>query len=464
MRHTARSYLLLFLPLLVLTACSQSASPTLQSTSSQTPTVTLLWKSNELDILTATPVPNQIPLPWLDTWHRPAVANNILYFTHSDLISPNLYAIDQQTGLVKWQYKDLMAGLDNITDPVLAGDLVIFGASELLEMAHPPDSTNKTQAYLYAIDTITGQQRWRYTANSTITTPTISGGTAYFGSSLPHSKGDPTSPIDGTLHAVNMATGAQEWTLTFDDAPIRESPTIEGGSLYLTTSPSNDKPPTLHALDLTTHQEKWHISLDKDRYPSAPLAKNGIIYILSNGKKLQIQERINYTYKSAGDTLHAIDAATGQPLWSYSMGPTLDDSPIYDSLYDLKPGIRTDPQWHNNKIIFAQNADLKSNNNGLGDHIELHILALDANTGTEAWRYTPGNEAHPGAIEVSATSRYILFGTNAYDTLRALDPATGQLLWQFPTGESPTGPVVEDGPNLYTVDDDGTLYALQVNP
>lgn len=450
---------LLVATMLSLAACANSNDPIAQSTDTP-PFVELLWKTGPSGSTNPSPSTIQISkdalTPWFSMRATPAAANGLLYLPTD--ARPHLYAIDQETGAIKWQYQAYKGSSSDVTSPVIVGDLVLFGATELYEASDPQSDADKIQSNLYAIDAASGAERWRYQAGAHITTPTIRDGVAYFG------VWDETSQdvTASAIHAIDTATGSQQWVLLLRNKLITESPVVEGDYLYYVDKADSEVAhPHLHAYNIATQRESWQFELDKNRYPSKPLVANGTIYVLSNGDKLHMLKVDSY--KADGDTLYAIDAVSGQSKWTYRVGPTLEDSPIYDSLYDLKPGILTAPVEHGGKIIFSIYADL-ADANGLGTNIEPYILALDATSGNEVWKHQVKGEADVTPIKVNVTSRYIFFGNFARNELRALDPNTGRQIWSFQTYESPVGPVVEDSGNLYTVDYEGELYALHISP
>ena len=75
------------------------------------------------------------------------------------------YAIDEETGEVKWQME---AGRAVNSSPMLHGGVVYFGSHD---------------GYLYAVN-LDGSVKWRFaTGGPVVATPAVSGGNLVFGSS-----------------------------------------------------------------------------------------------------------------------------------------------------------------------------------------------------------------------------------------------------------------------------------------
>jgi outer membrane protein assembly factor BamB len=64
---------------------------------------------------------------------------------------------------------------------------------------------------------------------------------------------------DGTLYAVDAATGEEEWAFTQPTGDVHSSPTVVDGTVYVG---SNDG--TLYAVDAATGQEEWAFTQPSD--------------------------------------------------------------------------------------------------------------------------------------------------------------------------------------------------------
>jgi eukaryotic-like serine/threonine-protein kinase len=90
------------------------------------------------------------------------VVEEVVYVGSNDA---HLYAIDSQTGQPRWKFK---TGFGVESSPVIYDGSVFVGSNDNV---------------LYALDGQTGQARWRFETQGNISSsPTISRGVLYFGS------------------------------------------------------------------------------------------------------------------------------------------------------------------------------------------------------------------------------------------------------------------------------------------
>jgi outer membrane protein assembly factor BamB len=141
--------------------------------------------------------------------------------------------------------------------------------------------------------------------------------------------------------------------------------------------------------------------------------------VVANGK----------VYAGSGDTgdyIWALDAGTGEVLWTY---PT-DGS-----------------AWHTpavaNGVVYAADA--------------VAFYALDAGSGALLWKFKPPEYYPENSPVVSEGSVYL---TNDAGTIYALSAATGALLWQSATGIYQLHQPAVANHVLYTYSESGNLYAL----
>ena len=71
--------------------------------------------------------------------------------------------------------------------------------------------------------------------------------------------------FDGTLYAVDAATGSQEWAFTQPSRGVDSSPTVVDGTVYVGSY--ND---TLYAVDAATGEQEWAFTQPSDRVFSSP--------------------------------------------------------------------------------------------------------------------------------------------------------------------------------------------------
>lgn len=136
----------------------------------------------------------------------PTVVNNTVYIGSTD---DELYAIDAVTGEKKWEFVELSGSLQSPT--VMENTVYIGSEGTLTRDQYDPIIEG---AGLYAIDRVTGEQKWKLsTSNRIISSPTVMGDTVYIGGS-------------GMLYAINATTGEQVWEFTEPASRVVSSPTV----------------------------------------------------------------------------------------------------------------------------------------------------------------------------------------------------------------------------------------------
>jgi outer membrane protein assembly factor BamB len=143
--------------------------------------------------------------------------------------------------------------------PVLDGDSVYFITSA---------------DYLIALETRTGKMRWRFNPGTgnryseedmnadagSFPAPSVSGGLVFF------------SSHNGALYAVDTATGAEKWRFGTQEAWLSE-PVSFGGKVFVGTDEGN-----LCALDAVTGSKKWSVTMPREAASvSAPAVGAGVV-------------------------------------------------------------------------------------------------------------------------------------------------------------------------------------------
>ncbi len=228
---------------------------------------------------------------------------------------------------------------------------------------------------------------------------------------------------DGGIHGLDLATGAERWVVRTGGV-VRSTAAVADGVAYVG---SNDG--RLYAISVATGEKLWMYSLGGSVTPS-PLVSNGLVIVGSRGTDVV-----------------AIDVATGLERWSYSLAPSwAESSPV--PLGDM--------------IVFG------SSSAGT-------VTAVDAATGAERWTSLVGGWpwSRPAIADGDVYVTTAGTGTTVTGTpgIRALDGATGDMLWGAPIGTAlrwdPSGlatgalanPVVTGG-YVYVAGLDGVLYCF----
>ena len=185
----------------------------------------------------------------------PAVAGATVFVGSAD---GRFYAADLASGQERWHFdteghalESAKFGFDRRTiqsSPVVAGDLVLFGARD---------------GFLYALDRETGRQRWRYDYKVSWinASPAVSDGVVYVGTSDAH-----------FVQALDLATGKERWRfdamgIVWSSAAVVGDAVVvgEGGGL-------------LHVLDRATGKERWQLKLGAGVF-SSPVVVDDMIYV-----------------------------------------------------------------------------------------------------------------------------------------------------------------------------------------
>jgi len=233
----------------------------------------------------------------------PAVFGGIVYVGSWDTY---VYALNATTGAEVWKYKtESIVG----SSPVVSNGVLYIGSGD----------TN-----VYALNASTGAKIWNYkTGGAVASSPAVSDDVVYVGSD------------DGNVYAIDATTGTKIWSFTVEESyiPVRSSPTVADGTLYVNHHP-------VYALNATTGEKKWEQwSVGDD---SSPAISGAVLYFgifaLSTYDGSVIWW-VGYVFSSPavsdgyvyvgseGGPLCALDAYTGEVKWSYATGGYIKSSP-----------------------------------------------------------------------------------------------------------------------------------------
>ncbi len=225
------------------------------------------------------------------------------------------------------------------------------------------------------------------------------------------SPGGGLSPYASLIPAPHKANPLDKLT-PVTDAELQNPPAGEWLTWRRTYDDSGFSPlKQINKSNVARLRSAWSWSLYPGPNEATPLVHDGVIFV-----------------HSSGDHLQALDAATGDLLWDYSRRPPL-----------AKPGIFLNPVKRNiaiygNHIIF--------------DTSDLHVVALDTKTGDVAWEHevldldkNPRIGLTGGPIVAKGK---VIIGTEGQGSggnmIVALDAATGKEAWRFYTIARPGEP------------------------
>jgi outer membrane protein assembly factor BamB len=301
-----------------------------------------------------------------------AIAGGILYAGNSD---GYLYAIETSTGHELWRFPSITV---RASQPTVSDGLVFIGAS----------------GDLLALDAITGAERWRF----------VLGGSADLGVVATDGSLFLSGP-NGTLYALDSETGTKRWEIATGISWSR-LPAYDEGTLYL-----GDTAGRLHAYDAENGRELWAFQTDPGSDTLlTPAVEGGVLYAGSNG-----------------GWFYALDAANGQELWRF-------ETPGHEQLSSPAIGGET---------VYVVSDDGS-------------VYALDAATGNLRWTVVTGDQIRAAPALVGDALYVAGYDRNLYQ----LDASTGAEQWRFPLDfGTDYGPVVADG-TVYVGTKAGSLYAI----
>jgi eukaryotic-like serine/threonine-protein kinase len=267
--------------------------------------------------------------------------------------------------------------------------------------------------------------KWKFkTGGAVVSTPAVSGGTIYFGSS------------DHNFYALDGASGALRWKFA-TRGRITSSPAVTAGRVYFGSYDGN-----FYALDAARGTLQWNFATAGERRfsgrhlhgaePAAEVMPDPFDVFLSS----PVIDGGAVYFGSGDGNVYALDADTGALRWKFHTGNVVHASPA------LAGGTLYVGSW------------------------DSYFYALDAATGKERWRFKTGEDPainNQVGIQSSAVvaDGVVYFGCRD-SHLYAVDAASGAQRWAFSTGDSwvISSPSVRDGTVYFATSDSGLVQAL----
>lgn len=191
----------------------------------------------------------------------------------------------------------------------------------------------------------------------------------------------------------SRSTATPDWTFQ-TDGPIWGDASADEEFVYI-----GSRDGYLYSLSQSTGDLKWKFHTGEAIF-SRPLIHENYIYILSDN-----------------GILYKLNKENGTPAWTFDTGGEEWERKLPN---DENPGWNTAISGASvyGNIIYTGSADG-------------HLFAIDANSGTEKWRYKTDGPVH--SIPVIAEGMVF---TGSYDHhVYAVDASSGRLLWKFDTGQ-----------------------------
>lgn len=376
----------------------------------------------------------------------PAWADGVLYVGSDD---GQLYAIDATTGRQRWMHR---TGGPVPSSPVVAGGRVFVLSYD---------------GRLHALDARSGELLWKFATGGErrfegkglngmqprtqtfadpfdvyLSSPVADGGTVYFGSS------------DGQVYALDAASGTLRWQQRVSDDVLHATPALDQGRLFIGGFDGR-----FHALDAATGRVLWQhqagvdpLMHNQQGFQSSPVVAGGVVYTGCRDAHVYAFDAATGAMKwkfptgtswvnstpavqdgrvhfATSDTalLHAVDAASGQPIWQ-QQGPAYMFAPPALAGGLLLQGVL--------------NGSLQARDRATGDL--LWEFQTEASRRNHGWVLTP----------TRGFNAPLLFPNGWHDTMAIGAKA------QFSVGAFFGAPLVV-GRTVYVGSADGRVYALE---
>jgi outer membrane protein assembly factor BamB len=311
-----------------------------------------------------------------------------------------------------------------ITTSAAVSDGVVYFAASV--------SGQEEKGYLYALDQVTGEPRWETLLSGwSRSAPDVASRRLYLGSR------------SGMVHCVKTISGEEVWSFKAGTR-VSSSGKIWEDLFVIGTSEGK-----IYGLEAATGKPRWEYATGK-LVDSTPVVHQGILYMGSHDNQLHALNPVSgkrlWTFETRGDivampvldanriyvasfdgNVYVLNSATGKHLWTYRVGSPIFGLAAYKS------------------IIYAVSATTG-------------IHAFEAQSGKPVWTASLGKESGRGAPAVVDD---VLYTTTHEGTILALDAKTGKERWRYKTGgRIIASPVVNRG--LVLVGSlDGNFYALK---
>ena len=291
--------------------------------------------------------------------------------------------------------------------------------------------------------------------------------------------------VEGTFHAIDLGSGKELWSKTFEDTGFIAGSAIVGDSIYTT-----DYNGVVHCLDRKDGAEKWQYSTDSSLYAAPNVYDSTVLLATDAGDLIGLnladgKEKWKFTIDQplrcwpavidgraivAGcdSKMHAVDATTGKEVESVDIGDAADAIPAImgDKAYfctagglfqamTLKPLAQV---WKYKQRGQGKDIHAAAACEGaivLATH-DKRVVALDPATGEELWESRLRGGAQSSPVIVGK----LVFVASIRGRLSALNLATGKETWHEDVGgRFLASPAVSSG-RIVIGNEDGALYCL----
>jgi len=282
----------------------------------------------------------------------------------------------------------------------------------------------------------------------------------------------------GTVHALEVETGATVWQFESDHTGFSSSPTVVEGTVFIGSRGDGTAGGSVFAIDAATGDLEWEAQVFAGWVRSSPTVIDDTVYIGGPGE----------SESGVSGSVYALEAATGDVQWSVTgLGPaTVDASPavVDDTVYvgatdyDGGQGGFYALETASGDELWSVEAAVENASSAM-TVIDGLVIGVDTGAGGDVY----GIDEASGDVEwtserpapdafgspTPADELVLLTAGDVADqgakTVYALEPATGELEWETtePDGQLLTSPVVVRD-RVYvggTSEGGGALWALE---
>jgi outer membrane protein assembly factor BamB len=262
-----------------------------------------------------------------------------------------VHAIDLNSGKLRWKYK--AAELIGESSPAVGDGVVYIGDLD---------------GVIHAVSAADGERLWTFkTGGEVKASPVVVDGKVLVGS------------YDGSLYALDAKTGKPVWQVR-TKAQVHATTSVANNLAYITGCDG-----ILRALKVSDGSEAYHIEIGSYTGASPAVSGQQAFFGTFNNEVFGVdlaKRKIMWRYEHAerkfpfystaavwqgkvfvggrDKMLHALDAATGKALWTFTTRSRVDSSPVIAD----------------NRVFFGSN--------------DGRLYALDAADGKKVWEFTAG--------------------------------------------------------------------------
>jgi outer membrane protein assembly factor BamB len=321
-----------------------------------------------------------LPDEWLEG-SSPAIVEGKLFVGSNKKV----YCLDSITGEIIW---NRTIGGEK-TSPAVSNGRVYIGSSN---------------SHMYCLNASSGEVIWNYGSQGVIdSSPTIAYNRVYFGSE------------DRRLYCLNANTGAMLWTYG-TLSPVRDSPSVVDGrvyfnSLYAYTGGYHPRPWTTYCLDAFSGERIW--SIDTEGYGflwSSPTVVDGRVLV------------------SSYNHIYCLNSSNGAVIWKIKMSAQFSTPAYaYDRIY------------------------VGTHNREFTDPTEAWIRCYNATGGDLEWQYKFGSTFQQLASPLVADDKVYMgyvdyFWPPKSPTIVCFDAFNGEVIWSHTENDGLwTSPSLADG-------------------